>query len=1132
MSGSAAISGTLLSSAYAATLLQRDEASQRRGAERDLVRWWRIVHVRCGPASSIRALADLAAAPLAALLGFTLHQPEPLTDTTWIAVLEGDGGGVPLVLTGWGASLDGAWRTSVRHSLSRHARWCVLFNGTHLRVLDAGRTFARRYIEFDLEATADDASTARLVVLLASATSLGNASDDSLAPLATAVAASDAHGQRVCSSLRGGVHRAIEHLLAGLMVARRGRRAPPLEALYEQALTAVYRILFLCFAEARGLVPTWHPVYRDAYTMESLRTIAEGAHRPDGLWESFQAISRLAHQGCEAGDLRVTAFNGRLFAPARAPLLDGAVLPDGQMRDVVLALSTTISRGRTRERVSYRDLGVEELGAVYEGLIDYEPALERSAAQSAAVGSSPAIVLARSSVSRRKATGSFYTPRPITRFLVRQALEPFVKDATAARVLGLRVLDPAMGSGAFLVAACRFLARAYETALVRDGECHEGDIGPADRAGFRRLIAQRCLFGVDLNPMAVHLARLSLWLTTLAADKPLTFLDHHLLAGDSLVGASPSDVARQPPGRKRGRRSDERQLPLFDPSTLGEAAAGVRATRREIEQTLDDTAAIVRRKEQTLAALAANGALRSWKTIADLWCAAWFKGTATPVNVFHALVDHVLTEHCPLPPAMATRLLAEAHGIAASRRFFHWQLEFPEVFFGPDGREHPDGGFDAIIGNPPWEMLRADAGASAAGEKAERSSVLRFTRDSGVYHAQSQGHANQYHLFVERALHLARPDGRVALVVPSGIAHDHGSAALRHLLLRQSRVESIIGFDNRTGVFPIHRSVRFVLLTATRGGDTATVRCRFGLEDPAALDALGEGASDPEAPHWFSLTPGLLEQLSGPGLAIPDLRSPLDLAILQKAVREHPPLASADGWHVRFGRELNASDDREHFTTGRRGLPVIEGKHLTPFAVDRKAVTLRIGAGVAARLLHSRTTFARPRLAFRDVASATNRTTLIAAIVPGGCVTTHTLFCLRSPLDMNAQLVLCALFNSYAANFLVRLRVSTHVSLAVMDALPVPRIVAGSALEQELLQCARTLTADPAHRGAAANMHAAAACAYGLTREEFAHVLDSFPLVPRDERQAALDSGIWSRQIEHGSPVRLQQASDPRNPRQ
>ena len=220
--------------------------------------------------------------------------------------------------------------------------------------------------------------------------------------------------------------------------------------------------------------------------------------------------------------------------------------------------------------------------------------------------------------------------------------------------------------------------------------------------------------------------------------------------------------------------------------------------------------------------------------------------------------------------------------------------------------------------------------------------MLRFTRDSGLYRAQSRGHANQYQLFVERALALARPEGRVALVVPSGLMHDHGCAALRHRLLRQSRVESIIGFDNRSGVFPIHRSVRFVLLTATRGGETARVRCRFGLHDPAVLDALGETTDLADADGWFSLTPALLEQLSGPGLAIPHVRSPPDLAILAKAACGQPPRGTPAGWNVRFGRELNASDDRDHFTPGGRGLPVVEGKHVSPFGVDTAAATLRI----------------------------------------------------------------------------------------------------------------------------------------------------------------------------------------------
>jgi hypothetical protein len=1120
MTAPAGVAGSLVSGAHAAAMLRATPSPSERRAAGDLLRWWRSVQARCGPATGVRALADIAAAPLAVVLGYTLRRAVAVSETAWIAVLDGGDVAAPLVLTTWGGSLDTAWRLAVRHSLALHTRWCLLFNGTHLRVLDAGRTFARRHLEFELDA-ALEADAARLVVMLASAESLRPSPHASgAARLDAIVAASDANGLRVCGALRDGVHQAIEHLLAAFVERRQGRSPAPLDALYEQALTAVYRILFLCFAEARGLVPTWHPVYRDGYTVESLRAMAERADAPFDLWEAFQAISRLAHHGCEAGDLHVTPFNGRLFAPARAPLLERRGLSGGRVRNVVLALSTTVSPDGTRERVTYADLGVEELGAVYEGLLDYEPAFEPAGGPpgSRSAAGAPAVVLARSGVSRRKATGTFYTPRPITRFLVRQALQPLVADRSADRILALRVVDPAMGSGAFLVEACRFLARKYEAALVRDGQVGETDLSPADRAMFRRVVAQRCLFGVDLNPMAVHLARLSLWLTTLAADKPLSFLDHHLLAGDSLVGASPADIVRLVPGRARARRADDDQLPLFDPALLRGAAADVQLVRRDLEHTLDDSPAIVRRKEQQLTELAAAGALRSWKSAADLWCAAWFAPVAPSAGVYRSLVDEVLTARRVLSPATSARNLAEVRQVAEAHRFFHWPLEFPEVFFGPDGRELPDGGFDAVVGNPPWEMLRAERGARETHAASGTKAMLRFTRDSGLYHAQSQGHANQYQLFLERALSLARPGGRVALVLPSGLVHDHGCAALRQMLLGQCRVDSIVGFDNRAGIFPIHRSVRFVLLSAARGGDTARLRCRFGLHDPAVLDRLDD--ADEDAGAWFSFTPALLDRLTGPGLAIPDVRSSTDLAILEQAVQQHPPLGSRHGWHARFGRELNATDDRRHFTSGGRGLPIIEGKHLSPFGVNVGAATLRIAAPVAARLLDRARTFGRPRLAFRDVASATNRTTLIAAIVPAGSVTTHTVFCLRSRLDASDQLVLCALFNSYVANFLVRLRVSTHVTLAVMDGLPVPRPPAGSVLHGELLRCARAMAEDPSSRHAAASLHAAAARAYGLTESELAHVLASFPLVPHDERDAVLE-GFTERLQDTRAPCRF-----------
>src|SRR5205823_1883192 len=185
-----------------------------------------------------------------------------------------------------------------------------------------------------------------------------------------------------------------------------------------------------------------------------------------------------------------------------------------------------------RERIAYRDLGVEQLGAVYETLLDYEPRVDAANHVTLEAGSGV-----------RKATGTFYTPQPIAEYLVRRTLGPLVAGATPERILRLRILDPSMGSGAFLVAACRYLAAAYERALADEGG---GDLDDRDRAVIRRTIAERCLYGVDRNPMAVQLARLSLWLATLAADRPLGFLDHRLRTGDSLLGAWLADLRRAP----------------------------------------------------------------------------------------------------------------------------------------------------------------------------------------------------------------------------------------------------------------------------------------------------------------------------------------------------------------------------------------------------------------------------------------------------------------------------------------------------------------------------------------------------------------------------------------------------------
>jgi hypothetical protein len=857
-----------------------------------------------------------------------------------------------------------------------------------------------------------------------------------------------------------------------------------MSGLFDESLIVIYRILFLLFAEARGLVPTWHPVYRDAYTIESLRTPAERQHKPAGLWESLQSIARLAHRGCRAGPLRVTPFNGRLFSPTDAPLAESLVLDDAAVRTAMLALTTrTSSSGRSR--IAYADLGVEQLGGVYERILDYAPAQAEAGDR----------LLTLKRIGRRKATGTFYTPRALTEFIVRRALAPLVHERRPEDVLALRIVDPAMGSGAFLVAACRYLASAYEAALIRSSGLSATDFDEHDRAGFRRTVAQRCLFGVDINPMAVQLGRLSLWLATLSRDRPLTFLDHHLRAGNSLVGAALENVLQAP--QRRGARRPSAQLPLFDLDRADDDLSHVIGRRLSLANDPGDTIEEVRSKERLLLSLRHPDApLMTWQRIGDLWCSAWFPATNGRGRIpFAALLDELLGRATALPGHISRAFLEHARETARREQFFHWPLEFPEAFHDAHGRPSAHPGFDAVIGNPPWDMLRGGQG------KSSDTALAAFARESGVYAWQGEGHANLYHLFLERGMKLVREGGRIALVLPSGLAHDHGCANLRRVLMDRHVVDTFVTIENRDGIFPIHRGLKFLVLTATRGGRTTVIPCRSGVRSLAMLDALPDD-SDRNA---VDLHRTVIEKLSGNQLAIPDVRTTIDAAILSRMTFQFPGLSAADSWGVTFGRELNATDDRAHFVSQGGGgrLPVVAGKQLQPFATDIGASRSFIAAKTAARLLASGD-YTRSRLAYRDVAASTNRLTLIAAILPRNVVTTHTVFCIRGPVDECIQLFLCGIFNSFVANYLVRMRVSTHVNVSIIEQLPVPRPDLESSEFRDVVDLCGRLIANPSQLGAMAELQGAVARLYELTESEFEHVLNTFPLVNGKERAAAL----------------------------
>lgn len=1005
-----------------------------------------------GPASSARLLFDVLLLPLMSECGATTAVSH--ADSLFVAGSFGLAG-YPTV----GVTTAGTWGSDLGRLRDRTAklglrgRWWIGVNGPTLRVMDVSRAYTRRTLDFDLQRIEDEDQA--LSVLRA----LLSCSGERMPALEDLIARSAAHRVSVGRSLQAGVDDALAGLVSGF---ERARRRPSRDASFGDALTVVYRILFLLFAEARGLVPQWHPIYRDSYTIESLRPIVEAGGSPAGLWESLQAISRLAHRGCNAGTLRVVPFNGRLFAPSAAPLADSFRLDDRVARDVLLAVTTRPGRDR-RERIGYGDLGVEQLGAVYERVLDYTPG-----------------------GARRKGSGTFYTPRPMTEFVVRRTLAPLVHGRSPDQIRALRIVDPAMGSGAFLVAACRYLAAAYEDALIAEGGVTRQEISAADRAAFRRAIAQRCLYGVDINPTAVQLARLSLWLCTLAADKPLTFLDHHLRPGNSLVGANAADLARQAPGSGRGRAAT---LPLFESSRLSENLAETLDVRARFCVVPDDTVEAVRAKERAMDDLAGPlGPLSTWRATADAWCAAWFWPSGVPAidaRAWPALSAALTGRASGIPAGLEATWRDTAASVAARERFFHWQLEFPEIFFDERGWPLPAAGFDAVIGNPPW----ANAGA-----------VAGFTRESGCYRLQGQGHANLYQIFAERMLQICAPGGRIGMVMPSGFLADHGCADLRRQLFDRCSLDAVLGFDNRERLFPIHRSLRFSVITATNAGSTPELQARFGMHAAADLESVPDSG---EVPGSLRIPVSLIRRFTGEGLAVPELEAARDRAILARVAAIAPPLGSSEGWGARFGRELNATDDRPHF--GSRGLPILEGKHLEPYFARVSDATQFIDRRRAERLLAGRARIDSPRLAYREVAAATNTPTLIAAVLPAGVVTTHTIFCLRHPADEALQWFLCGIFNSFVANYLVRLRRGTHLPAATIHQLPVPVLPRNSDDFSLIGSLARTAYDSDASR---AEVHARSARAYEFDADDFAHVLHTFPLVPELERHAAYEAFV------------------------
>lgn len=1030
------ISGTLFPSRFLASMSLEDGPPCDRSAElterrrRNFLGWWADVERQCGAATGLRALFDRVAMPLAALLRFRAHDAE-FDDHMATARLESATGTMQLVLAPWATRPSRVWR-GLRQA--DDSTWCLLVAPPFVSVVDLRGHSMRRSVDFRLPDALDSRSFPAFVTACSAGATLDALVKD---------------GARFQDGVRADLQAGVVEALAAIRPVLSSRACRSAHE-FSEALTIVYRVLFLLFAESRALVPQEHPRYALGYSVTSLcRDALSGDPDRPSAWDGLAAVTRLSRLGCDSEHLIVRPFNGRLFARSAAPALESsrrtrrstrpARERDEAIARALVALGTRPGPGG-REEIAYADLGVEQLGAVYERVLDLDPdTLDAIARQRSGAAAS-----VRAHSARRKDTGTFYTPQPLADLVVRRALAPLVTGACADDILTLRVIDPAMGSGAFLVAACRYLSHAYERALVDEGRCAETDLDPDMRANIRRTVASRCLAGVDANPVAVQLARLSLWLTTLARDKPLSFLDHRLRVGDSLIGAIPEDLWRVPaPGR--GRRA-EASGGLFGPLEFDAAVRDMVTPLRRLNEGHDNTVTDVRARERLWAGLAGDDSpIARWRAVCDLWCARWFWRTGQPPSPaeIRAVVDALVRGDRTLGADHMRAWLDQARAVAGENRFFHWPLEFADVFYDTTGARLPRAGFDVVIGNPPWDVVRRD-----------RGSLMSFVRESGHFRASTRGHLNLYQPFVELALRLAKPGGRIGMVLPWGVATDDGAAPLRERLFTRTNVDALVGLDNAQGIFPIHRGLRFLVLSATSGAHTQDVRVRFGVRSTEEIDALPSVEHlDGRGGEVMRLSIDTIRRASGPALRIPDIRRPDLFARLLDIRGRIPALGSTGGWAATFGRELNASDDRKRFTD--QGLPVLDGKHISPFLTAVETSERRIDAAVAREALPDMR-FARARLAYRDVSGVGNRRALIAAVIPGNVVTTHTLFCLRNAVPIDQQHFLCGVLNSDLLDAIVRMLMGGHVTTSLMESLPVP-VWTGSARQQRIAAIALAL---------------------------------------------------------------------------
>ena len=618
--------------------------------------------------------------------------------------------------------------------------------------------------------------------------------------LDTVLDGSQQHTVGVSDDLKNRVYDALRLLIGGFLDFPRNRfdkTNPPLNEIHTNCLILLYRVLFILYAESRELLPLNNRDYAIQYSLnhlvadihEKLDSGIVFAQRASRYWAHLRELFILINDGWED---HIPQYNGGLFNPQHHPFLESYEIGDDALAQVIELLTRT----ENGERIVYRDLDVRHLGNIYEGLLEYQPQIaaqdlvivskkggdvvapKSSPNQEVAYPEGPVYLL--TDKGERKATGSYYTPDGIVRYIVENTLAPLCEDKSVDEILSLKILDPATGSGHFLVGVVDYLA---EKLITHPDAAHTTKTASEDTelAYWRRRVVESCVYGVDLNPMAVELAKLSLWLHTVAKGEPLSFLDHHIRCGNSLIGANIENLSHLPELKKSRRKTSEPQTEFSMTFPFTDTVAIAIGQYLLIEETESRTADQIHAKEHQLDI--AQTMLRFHKGVANLWTSVYF-GNDVSRTTYHQALNALRNDTDALENLLPYR---RAQEIATEKRFFHWEMEFPEVFRDEHGREKDNPGFDAVIGNPPY----ANAWGMTNVAPQDRSAIEQLCHISDLL----KGHWDLYAAFIVKALELLCERGYHAFIVPNALAREKYADRLREFLLRNTQLLTLLHFE-------------------------------------------------------------------------------------------------------------------------------------------------------------------------------------------------------------------------------------------------------------------------------------------------------------------------------------------------